>query len=226
MASTTLAESGNKYEAVFTNSAGAATSNAATLTVTQPTTIPPVVTTQPTNQTVAVGGTATFTAAASGTPAPTVQWQSEAPGASSFTPISGATSTTLTVPNVTAAQSGTKYEAVFTNSAGSATSNAATLTVTTQSNAPVVTQVFPSRGSAFSLVVIIGKNFSHVRGVNFGSQSTFFLRLSDTVIIALAPPQGHSKITVDVTVTTRNGTSATSSADQFTYTSGFPFFKF
>ena len=36
-----------------------------------------------------------FTAAATGAPAPTVQWMVETPRATTFTPISGATSTTL-----------------------------------------------------------------------------------------------------------------------------------
>jgi uncharacterized delta-60 repeat protein len=90
----------------------------------------PSITSNPTNQTVTAGQSATLTAAASGSPAPTVQWYSEAPGASSFTAISGATSTSLIVPSTTTAQSGTKYEAVFTNGVGSpATTTAATLTV-------------------------------------------------------------------------------------------------
>ena len=61
---------GYEYEAVFTNTAGSVTTSAATLTVQTA----PTVTTQPTNQTVHAGGTATFTAAASGNPTPTVQW--------------------------------------------------------------------------------------------------------------------------------------------------------
>ncbi len=90
----------------------------------------PSITSNPTNQTVTAGQSATFTAAASGSPTPTVQWYSEAPGASSFTAISGATSTSLIVPSTTTAQSGTKYEAVFSNGVGSpATTTAATLTV-------------------------------------------------------------------------------------------------
>jgi len=88
----------------------------------------PAVTTQPTDASVSVGSSATFTAAASGTPAPTVQWQSSTDG-TTWANVSGATSASLTVSNTTAGQSGTKYRAVFTNTAGSATSAAATLTV-------------------------------------------------------------------------------------------------
>ena len=44
----------------------------------------PVVTAQPTSQTAAAGSTATFTAAASGSPAPTVQWQVSTSGGGQF----------------------------------------------------------------------------------------------------------------------------------------------
>ncbi len=88
---------------------------------------PPTVTTQPAPQIVGQSATATFTAAATGTPTPTVQWQVDT--GNGFTNIPGATSTTLTVPNVTLAMNGNRYRAVFTNSCGSATSQAALLTV-------------------------------------------------------------------------------------------------
>ena len=60
------------------------------------------------------------------------QWESEAPGGSSFTAISGATSSSYTTPATTAAQSGTEYEVVVSEPrGGSVTSSAATLTVNT-----------------------------------------------------------------------------------------------
>lgn len=96
----------------------------------------PAITANPTSQTDTVGTTATFTAAASGVPAPTVQWQISTNGGSTFTNISGATSTTLSLTGVTLAQSTDQYRAVFTNSVNSATSNAATLTVVA---APAIT---------------------------------------------------------------------------------------
>ena len=86
---------------------------------------------QPTNQTVLVGGTATFTAAASGNPTPTVQWQKSMDGGTNFENIASETNPTLTLPNVTAAQNGNRYRAVFTNSRGTATTTAAMLTVFT-----------------------------------------------------------------------------------------------
>ncbi|HTU18626.1 MAG TPA: hypothetical protein VMG10_11245, partial [Gemmataceae bacterium] len=53
---------------------------------------------------------------------------------SNGTNISGATSTSLTLSSVTTAMSGYEYEAIFTNSAGTATSNVATLTVNSSSS--------------------------------------------------------------------------------------------
>ena len=121
---TAAGESGNKYQAVFTNSVGSTTTNAATLTLATT----PVVTTDPTSATVAAGQAATFTAAAGGSPSPTVQWEVSTNGGATFAPIAGATATTYSFTTALA-DSGNQYEAVFTNSAGSATTTAATLTV-------------------------------------------------------------------------------------------------
>ncbi|NBW88043.1 MAG: hypothetical protein EBR23_14750, partial [Planctomycetia bacterium] len=70
-----------------------ATSSAATLAV-NAATVAPAFTTQPSSQSVAPGVTVTFTAAASGTPTPTYQWQK---GGSS---LSGQTAATLSLSNV------------------------------------------------------------------------------------------------------------------------------
>ncbi len=130
---TSSAESGNRYEAVFTNTQGKATSDPATLTVNPPLcAADPAITEQPKDQVVTAPATASFKAAAS-TPvncaAPTVQWSSEAPGAGSFTAISGATSPTYTTPATSTTQSGTKFEATFTNAFGKTTTEEVTLTV-------------------------------------------------------------------------------------------------
>jgi hypothetical protein len=88
----------------------------------------PVITTQPQNQTVGAGATATFTVAATGGGL-SYQWESEAPGASAFADISGATSSSYTTAATTLTQSGTQYMCVVTNTAASTPSNPATLTV-------------------------------------------------------------------------------------------------
>jgi uncharacterized repeat protein (TIGR01451 family) len=89
---------------------------------------PPVVTTNPASQTGIAGSSARFVAGANGTPAPTVQWQLSANQGASFTNIAGATSPSLTLVT-SAAQSGYEYRAVFTNTCGTVTTSAATLTV-------------------------------------------------------------------------------------------------
>ena len=119
-------QSGNEYKAVFTNSAGTFTSTPATLTVDYA----PAMITQPASHTVNTGSTGTFTAAASGNPAPTVQWEVSSGGGTAFSPISGATSTTYTF-TASLADNGSEYEAVFTNAAGTVTSTLATLSVQT-----------------------------------------------------------------------------------------------
>jgi hypothetical protein len=89
----------------------------------------PTITVNPADATVAAGATATFTAAATADPEPIVRWQSLPPGATDWVDVSGATSATLSVAGVTAGADGTQYRAVFTNLAGTTTSNGATLHV-------------------------------------------------------------------------------------------------
>lgn len=90
--------------------------------------VKPKITLQPTSVTASSGATVSFSAAASGEPTPTVQWEisvSHGP----YVPIPGATTTTLVLHNVTASESGDKYKALFTNAAGSKGSKGASLKV-------------------------------------------------------------------------------------------------
>ena len=100
--------------------------------------VAPSITTNPTSQSGFAGQDATFSAAASGFPIPTVQWEVSTDGGATFSAVSGTTSDTLTIAGTTLADNGNEYEAVFTNVAGSATTNAATLTVA-PTTAPAVT---------------------------------------------------------------------------------------
>ena len=141
---------GNQYEAVFTNSLGTFASSPATLTVHYA----PTVTTNPVTQTTNAGNTATFTAAANGSPAPVVQW--EVNTGSGFTPLSndavysGVTTTTLTITGVTAGLNGNQYKAVFTNSVGSATTTAATLAVDHVTTAPIPQTIDAGQNATFT----------------------------------------------------------------------------
>jgi hypothetical protein len=131
---TTAGQNGYRYRAVFTNVAGMATTTAATLTFTGA----PAITTQPVSQSVTAGNSVSFTAAASGNPAPTVQWQVRTNGGTTFTSVAGAASPTLTF-TTSATQNGNKFRAVFTNIAGTATTTAATLTANPSSVVDVTT---------------------------------------------------------------------------------------
>ncbi len=116
-------DSGAKFRAVVTNSAGSATSNSAMLAVTSTSPSAPKIITQPANETVTVGQAATFTVVASGTPAPTYQWQKN--GAN----IGGATAASYVTPATVAGDSGSTFDVIVSNTAGSLTSSTATLTV-------------------------------------------------------------------------------------------------
>ena len=91
---------------------------------------------------------------------------------------------------------------------------------------PYVTQVStPASGTTAggTVVVISGQYFTGATQVLFGSFSaTSFVVNSDTQITAAVPPGGpipsSGSLMVDITITTAGGTSATSTADQFTYT--------
>jgi len=120
---TTTAGNGTQFRVVVTNSVGNVTSNSATLTVSSTFNSAPRITTQPANETVTVGQAATFTVVASGTPTPTYQWQKN--GAN----IGGATAASYVTPPAVAGDSGSTFDAIVSNTAGSVTSSAATLTV-------------------------------------------------------------------------------------------------
>src|SRR5271156_2486797 len=87
-------------------------------------TVAPTISTQPASVTVAAGQTATFNVTASGTALLTYQWLSHSAA------ISGATSRSYTTPALTAQDDGNSFNVVVTNTAGSATSTLAVVTVT------------------------------------------------------------------------------------------------
>jgi FG-GAP-like repeat/Immunoglobulin I-set domain/Fibronectin type III domain len=121
---TTANQNGNRYEAIFTNAQGSATTTAATLTVL----FAPTITSSPSSDTVSTDQPVTFTAAASGNPNPTVQWEVSTDNGVSYNLVPGATSDTLTFTTA-ANQNGNRYEAVFNNAVGNATTTAASLTM-------------------------------------------------------------------------------------------------
>lgn len=112
------------YRCVVTNSLGNATSNNASLTLKTATSI----TQHPTNRAITEGQTAQFTVAASGDGTLAYQWQKNASNITNGGRVSGATSAALQITSAVTGDSG-GYRCVVTAGCGSATSNAATLTV-------------------------------------------------------------------------------------------------
>ena len=110
-------QDGSVYSIIASNEAGSAT-NSATLHVI----ITPTISQHPTNLTVTVGQSASFSVTASGVPAPTYQWQKNNSN------ILNATNATYSIASVQASDMA-NYRAVVSNAAGSINSSNAFLTV-------------------------------------------------------------------------------------------------
>jgi hypothetical protein len=185
----------------------------------------PVITANPTNQTINAGQVVTFTAAATGTPTPTVQWQQSTGAGNPFTNISRATSTTYSF-TPTVAQSGYQYQAVFTNSAGSATTTAATLIVNPAPAAPVAVNetattgaVTPvsidlsvgATGSPISAAIVSGPVHGTINVIS-GTKITYTPSIcftgTDTFTFTLANASGTSNVAM-ATITVTTGSAGT-----------------
>jgi len=176
---------------------------------------PPTITTQPANQTVSLGQTATFSIVATGNPAPTYQWRKNG------TSIGGATSSSYTTPAAVPADNGAVFDVVVTNPSGSVTSTTATLTVNTSTAPPVITTqpanrtAAPGQTATFSVVATGNplptyqwrKNGTNVAGATSTSYTT--------------PPAvpGDNGARFDVVVSNTAG-SVTSNAATLTVASG------
>ena len=115
---TTQVDNGSAFRVNVSNAMGSVVSINATLTLIQPT--PVSITTQPSNQTVTVGLTATFSLVATGSAQLTYQWQKNGVN------ISGATNAILTTPPTTLSDNGSTFRV---NAGGNIMSDMVTLTV-------------------------------------------------------------------------------------------------
>lgn len=150
---------GYKYQCVISNSAGSVTTGTATLTVTedvtppvQPTVKKPGISKQPQNVSVKAGEQATFTVKATGTDL-TYQWQINRNNGKGFVDITGADKASYTTGVADMLCNGYKYQCLISNSAGSVTTNAATLTVTestTPSPDPVSYKILDGANSSWT----------------------------------------------------------------------------
>ncbi|MGN6566639.1 MAG: T9SS type A sorting domain-containing protein [Flavipsychrobacter sp.] len=172
----TATMNGYVYRAIVSGTCSpAVTSGNTTITVNTA----PVVTTQPANDTLCAGGTASFSVAASGTGPLTYQWQifngtswSNIPA---IAPFSGTTSATMTIAGVIAAYNGDQFRCVVSGGCTpAATSNTAVLVVNTApsiisqpSNATVCAGTTATFG-----VVAAGTALTYQWQVNTGSGFT------------------------------------------------------
>ena len=125
-----------------------------------------------------------------------------------------ATSLTASVPASLIANAGS---ATVTVTASVGTSNNLTFTIINTAAIPTVTALNPATGAAGTSVAVTGTNFTGATAVNFGTTPATSYTVSSATSITAVSPVGTG--TVDVTVVTPNGTSATVAADQFTYPS-------
>lgn len=172
------------YSVQVSNAAGNVTSGSATLTVVAA--APPVgvtVTTHPSPQVQAPGGSAIFAVAATGSGPISYQWLKDG------LPIVGATSAVLNLSGLSGAHVGS-YAVTLSNALGSVTSNAASLTVL---GAPVIhtqpaaatahegaTATFSVQASGTGLMVQWTRNQVAIGGATSASYTTPALALSDS----------------------------------------------
>ncbi len=134
-------------------------------------------------------------------------------GATASFAVNSDTEVTATAP--AAGSAGSVHVTVTTAGGTSATGSADRYTYAA---APTVRGVSPQAGplAGGTTVTISGTNLSGATGVKFGGATASFAVNSDTEVTATAPAAGSAG-SVHVTVTTAGGTSATGSADRYTY---------
>jgi hypothetical protein len=183
----------------YTINVAAATSNSA-----------PSFTTQPTGRSVTAGTSVTLTVAVSGSPAPTLQWMKNG------SPISGATSTTLSLSSVQAADAG-DYTVVATNAAGSVPSTTATLAVTTSGGTPslpVITRQPAAQTIAIGTTAVLSTDVTASPAATFQwrkGTTAIAGATNATLIISAATAADAGNYSVDVTNSAGKVTSSVAS---------------
>ncbi len=201
---TTAAMNGNQYRVVINGLCTVDLTSTAALLDLAP---EPAISAQPQNASVCETGNASFTVTSTNG---TLQWEVSTDGGSTFTPITGATSATLSVPNVTASMTGTQYRAVVAGSCSSLTSNAATLTVTNTPNIGIngpATAV--CAGETITLSGTGASTYTWTNGINDGVPFTIQQTTTYTVTGTAA---GNCSGTATITVTVNQPPSVSVSA--------------
>ena len=149
----------------------------------------PAITTQPQDKSVTAGNTATFTVAASGGNL-SYQWQQSTDNGQNWTDIGGAADATYTEEATTTSMNGYQYRCVVSNSAGSVTSEVATLTVNkpapttytiTADVDPVEAGTVTVNGSGASATVTAGDEVTLAATANSGYRFVGWMEGDQTV---------------------------------------------
>ena len=210
VASVSSADAAN-YSVTVSNVAGTATSATAALTVI----LPPSITTQPVAQTQAVGASANFSVAASGTAPLAYQWLKNGTAVANGTKYSGTTTTSLAITTLATTDAG-NYSVVITNLAGGITSSVAPLTVV---SAPVITTPpanvsVVSGGSASFTVAATGSTPLTYQWLKAGSPLINGGNISGatTATVTIAPATGTDATSYSVIVSNALGSVASAGA--------------
>ena len=163
---------------------------------------PPVITAQPTDQTVTVGGTASFIVTASGAPPLSYQWFFNQTHL-----LTGATNATLTLVNVQLANAGSYFVQVTNLHGPTSSSNALLVVNPPPTNVPVITSFSPALAPTGTNVTIIGGNFGSSAAANtvyFGAVRANVISASSATL-TVTVPAGATYAPITVTV---NGLTA------------------
>lgn len=176
----------------------------------------PLVTLQPQSQTICNGDVVTFSSTATGTPAPSVQWQVSTDNGTIWSDVTGAIQPDYSFTTTTA-DDGNFYRAVWTNSVGSANSDAAVLSIQTVIIDPTssfIKATCPNNNNGSITLTADGGTapylFSIDGGANYSSDGSFTnlagidynIRIKDAqdckkdTVISLAPIVSHWNGTV------------------------------
>jgi hypothetical protein len=161
------------------------------------------ITTQPSSTSAMVGSAASFTVTGSGNAQLSYVWKKDG------SPITGATSATYTINTVATGDAG-NYTVVVTDGPYSATSNAATLTVTAASTAPTVSA--PTKTNITTTTATLGGNVTSDGGATITARGVVYAltsananpQLNGTGVTAVAGSGTTGVFTVSVTGLTPN----------------------
>ncbi|MFA7405774.1 MAG: IPT/TIG domain-containing protein, partial [Pelobacteraceae bacterium] len=133
-------------------------------------------------------------------------------------PVTGSSNTAVSASISGLTCGGATYHFRVKGVNGGGTANGSDLTFTTGACVPAVTGISPTNGPAAggTSVVITGTSLTGATAVKFGATDATGYTVNSATQITATSPAG-SVGTVDITVVTAGGTSATGASDQFTY---------